>query len=170
VAGVLTATDAAALCRQLAEHRVGFWLIGGWGVDALLHRQTRPHKDLDVLVRLADLGPLRRLLDEHGFTRTLVWEESRWVEEPDGPWPTAFVATDPAGRALDVHLVDVQEDGRVVQLYDAPWPLPRSLDGTGTIDGTDVPCVSVPAQRALHTGYELPDGHRQDLDLLRDLT
>ena len=166
---MLPAADAAALCRQLAEHGVRFWLIGGWGVDALLHRQTRPHKDLDVLVRLADLPALRRLLDGHGFTRTLVWEENRWVEEPDGPWPTAFVATDPGGRGLDVHLVDVQGDGRVVQLYDAPWPLPDSLDGTGTIDGTVVPCVSVQAQRALHTGYELPDGHRQDLALLHGL-
>ena len=64
VAGMLSAADAAALCRQLEEHGVGFWLIGGWGVDALLHRQTRPHKDLDVLVRLADLPALRRLLDE----------------------------------------------------------------------------------------------------------
>ena len=166
---MLSATDAAALCRQLEEHGVGFWLIGGWGVDALLHRQTRPHKDLDVLVRLPDLRALRRLLDEHGFTRTLVWEESRWVEEADGPWPTAFVATDPAGRALDVHLVDVGADGRLVQLYDAPWPLTGSLDGTGTIAGAAVPCVSAQTQRALHTGYALPDGHRQDLELLRDL-
>ena len=108
---MLPAADAAALCRQLEEHGVRFWLIGGWGVDALLHRQTRPHKDLDVLVRLADLRALRRLLDGHGFTRTLVWEENRWVEEADGPWPTAFVATDPAGRALDVHLVDVGGTG-----------------------------------------------------------
>ena len=46
----------------------------------------------------------------------------------------------------------------MVQLYDAPWPLPDSLDGIGTIDGTVVPCVSVQAQRALHTGYELPTG------------
>ena len=101
---MLSAPDAAALCRGLEEHGVGFWLIGGWGVDALLHRQTRPHKDLDVLVRLADLGPLRR------------------------------------------------------------W-----LDGTGTIDGSVVPCVSVRVQRALHTGYDLPDGHRADLELLRGL-
>jgi lincosamide nucleotidyltransferase A/C/D/E len=166
---MLSAADAAALCRRLEEQSVGFWLIGGWGVDALLHRQTRLHKDLDVLVRLSDLPALRRVLDEDAFTRTLVWEENRWVEQPDGPWPTAFVESDPSGRALDVHLVDVRED-RVVQLYDAPWPLPACLDGTGTIDGTPVPCVSVQAQRALHTGYELPAEHRSDLELLSDLS
>src|SRR5438477_4113231 len=25
-----------------------FWLEGGWGVDALVGRQTRPHRDLDI--------------------------------------------------------------------------------------------------------------------------
>jgi lincosamide nucleotidyltransferase A/C/D/E len=121
------------------------------------------------MLSATDAVALCRQLEEHGFTRTLVWEESRWVEEPDGPWPAAFVATDPAGRALDVHLVDVGADGGLVQLYDAPWPLIGSLDGTGTIAGAAVPCVSAQAQRALHTGYDLPVGHRQDLELLRDL-
>jgi polyisoprenoid-binding protein YceI len=33
-----------------ALHRVGcrFWVEGGWGVDALVGRQTRPHRDLDI--------------------------------------------------------------------------------------------------------------------------
>ena len=25
-----------------------FWLEGGWGVDALVGRQTRPHRDVDI--------------------------------------------------------------------------------------------------------------------------
>ena len=31
------------------------WLAGGWGVDALAGRQTRAHRDLDLLV---EAGPL----------------------------------------------------------------------------------------------------------------
>ena len=38
--------------------------MGGWGVDALLHRETRPHKDLDLLVALGDLPTLWKLLEE----------------------------------------------------------------------------------------------------------
>jgi lincosamide nucleotidyltransferase A/C/D/E len=49
--------------------------MGGWGVDALLGRQTRPHKDLDVLVPVDDLADLERVLGRHDFTRTLIWEE-----------------------------------------------------------------------------------------------
>lgn len=26
------------------------WLDGGWGVDALLGRQTRPHDDMDIVI------------------------------------------------------------------------------------------------------------------------
>lgn len=45
----------------LLEQGVQIWLDGGWGIDALLQQQTRPHKDLDVLVQLADLGKMTAL-------------------------------------------------------------------------------------------------------------
>ncbi|MGH8515394.1 MAG: nucleotidyltransferase domain-containing protein [Gammaproteobacteria bacterium] len=31
-------------------------MVGGWGIDALLGAQTRPHKDLDLLIRLEDVA------------------------------------------------------------------------------------------------------------------
>ena len=52
---MLSAHAAVALCRLLEQHRIRFWVMGGWGVDALLHRETRPHIDLDILVVLGDL-------------------------------------------------------------------------------------------------------------------
>lgn len=47
---LLSWEDAAALYRALSDAGVSCWVVGGWGVDALLGRQSRPHKDLDVLV------------------------------------------------------------------------------------------------------------------------
>lgn len=141
--------------------------MGGWGVDALLHRETRPHKDLDILVLLGDLPKLRKLLDEHGFAQTVVWEESRWVEGEADRWPTAFVAADTQGRELDVHVIDIGPDGAIVQHYDHPWPFPDSIAGQGSIAGTAVTCVSRETQLAMHTGYTLPDGHQQDVALLQ---
>ena len=43
--------DVVALLRLLAEHRIDVWVDGGWGVDALLGEQTRPHSDVDIAVR-----------------------------------------------------------------------------------------------------------------------
>lgn len=34
------------------------WLDGGWAVDAVLGEQTRPHKDVDIILRVADLPRL----------------------------------------------------------------------------------------------------------------
>jgi len=39
-----------AFCRRLRALGIEIWLDGGWGVDALLGEQTRPHEDLDIVV------------------------------------------------------------------------------------------------------------------------
>lgn len=167
---MLSAHDALALCQLLEQHGIRFWVMGGWGVDALLHRETRPHKDLDLLVALGDLLRLWQVLDAHDFTLHHVWEENCWVTGDDGEgtrWPTAFVAADAQGRELDVHVIDVGPDGAIIQPYSKPWPFPDAITGQGSIAGTAVTCVSLETQLAMHTGYPLPDGHRRDLELLQ---
>jgi len=54
--------DAAELYSLLVDQGVGLWVDGGWGVDALLGEQTRPHKDLDIFVRLDDLATMIQVL------------------------------------------------------------------------------------------------------------
>jgi lincosamide nucleotidyltransferase A/C/D/E len=164
---MLSAHEAVALCQLLAQRSIRFWVMGGWGVDALLHRETRPHKDLDLLVALDDLPPLWKLLDEHGFTLQYVWEENRWVDTDAHRWPTAFVTPDTQGRELDVHVIDIGPDGAIMQLYDPPWAFPDSITGEGSIAGAAVTCVSKETQLAMHTDYALPEGQRRDLELLR---
>lgn len=164
---MLPAEDAAALCNLLEQQGVRFWLMGGWGVDALLHRQTRPHKDLDALVLLDDLPALWNLLDAQGFTLRHVWEENRWLEEEPHRWPTAFVVADRDGRELDIHVISIEPNGVIVQRYDNPWPFPDDITGQGSIAGVTITCVSRETQLAMHTGYTLPDSQRRDLDLLQ---
>lgn len=164
---MLSAHDAVALCRLLEQHRIRFWVMGGWGVDALLHRETRPHKDLDLLVALGDLPLLWKVFDEHGFTLHYVWKENRWVDGEPDRWPTAFVAADEEGRALDVHVIDFGLDGAIIQHYNNLWPFPDAITGQGSIADTAVTCVSKEAQLAMHTGYPLPDGQLRDLKLLQ---
>jgi len=61
-AEVAVADDAVMTCQRLSEHGIAVWLTGGWGIDALLREQTRPHKDLDLLVLVDDVVRLRTLL------------------------------------------------------------------------------------------------------------
>lgn len=164
---MLSAHNAVALCRLLEQHRIRFWVMGGWGVDALLHRETRPHKDLDILVVLGNLPLLWKVLDEHSFTLQYVWEENRWVDGEPDRWPTAFVAADAQGRELDVHVIDFGLDGTLIQHYNNPWPFPYAISGQGSIADAAILCVSKETQLAMHTGYTLPDGQLQDLKLLK---
>src|SRR2546430_4116236 len=41
---------------RLDAGSVEWWIDGGWGVDALLRRETRLHSDLDFAVRAEDIG------------------------------------------------------------------------------------------------------------------
>jgi lincosamide nucleotidyltransferase A/C/D/E len=164
---MLLAHDAIALCQLLEQNNIRYWVMGGWGVDALLHHETRQHKDLDLLVALDDLPTLWKLLGDQGFTLQYTWEENCWVDRDADRWPTAFVMADTQGRELDVHVIDIGPDGAIMQLYDPPWAFPNSITGQGSIAGVPVTCVSRETQLAMHTGYTLPVGQLRDLELLQ---
>lgn len=163
----LTGEQAVELCAALEGVRVRYWLIGGWGVDALLGRETRSHKDLDILALIDDLPQLRQMFEDNGFGLSHVWEESRWTKDAGERWPTAFVAVDAIGREIDVHLIEIASDGSVLQHYDNPWSLPESFATSGTIGAMAVPCVSRAAQLKMHIGYAVPDEQQLDLDRLQ---
>ena len=44
---------------------VQLWVDGGWGIDALLERQTHSHKDFDAIVAFEDLPAPTRFLSVH---------------------------------------------------------------------------------------------------------
>lgn len=164
---MVSAHDAVVLCRMLDQYGVRYWVVGGWGVDALLHRETRPHKDLDLLVTVDTLPLLWQGFAEHGFTVQYVWEENRWLDEESERQPTAFVVADDQGREMDIHVIDVEPDGSLVQLYTHQWPFPESITDQGIIANATVPCVSKQTQLLMHTDYSLPDGQLRDLTRLQ---
>lgn len=167
--GVMTAAEVVQVVESLTAAGVRLWVMGGWGVDALLGGQTRDHHDLDVLVSAGDLPALDAWLRGEGFARAYEWEEDAPVVVDGRRWHTAFVEQHPDGRELDVHAV--RTEGATVSLATTdPWELPsRPLDATGRIAGRAVPCVTAEAQRAMHRGYELPEKHREDLRRLAAL-
>lgn len=46
----MSAADVVGFVKLLREYGIEPCLDGGWGVDALLGRQTRLHADLDIAV------------------------------------------------------------------------------------------------------------------------
>ena len=138
MSGAMSVEQAQAVYELLDRDGVGCWVMGGWGVDALLGQVTREHKDLDLLVRIIDLPRYADIVRQHGFQRKLEWSENQPIEVDGLHFDSAFVDAHSDGREIDVHVIDVDPRGVVTQFHTDPWPLPRNaLSGAGTLGGID---------------------------------
>ena len=177
----MRADEAVALYTLLTGQGVRVWVDGGWGIDALLGEQTRPHKDFDALVSLDDLSTLANVLANCGFTLKEIWGENCWIAHPVqvpvigrrelgiSAVATAFVVRDSARRELDIHVLTLNGRGYGIPAWNADITYsPDALAGQGVIAGTGVRCLSAPRQMATHTGYVLQAKDLQDLRLLHE--
>ena len=176
----MTAEDVVDLYSGLLARDVQVWVDGGWGIDALLGRQNRPHKDLDALVALEDLPALARFLVGRGFGLKEIWPENRWApcpellasigrRHPAVEVATAFVLGGDSGRELDFHVVRFDECGRGMPAWnsDLVFP-PEAFAGLGIVAGKRVRCLSAEMQMRTHTGYVPKESDVHDLRLLHD--
>jgi hypothetical protein len=91
-----------------------YWLFGGWAVDFHAGRVTRPHGDLDFLVRVADRERALRLLAEDGWTAVVYAhpQEGARLERDGQRDELTYVASAEdgqvynPGRAADLRLPD----------------------------------------------------------------
>jgi len=101
---MFSADEVVRIYALLEQNAFPTWLVGGWGIDALLGEHTRPHKDMDILVRLDDVARLRERLSREGFTLKLLWEENQSVPDGQGQMvETGFVLVEPGGLEIDIH-------------------------------------------------------------------
>ncbi|MEV6865550.1 hypothetical protein AB0M44_31675 [Streptosporangium subroseum] len=138
------------------------WIGGGWGIDALVGKATREHRDLDLMHRVEQEPLLIRTLEVAGF-----------VEQPDAlpGRPVRFVMADPSGHDLDLHPLLFNPDGSAVQHADTrggTFPYPADSFVVGVIGGVEVPCLSAAQQVYFHQGYDPGDRDRHDMARLRE--
>jgi lincosamide nucleotidyltransferase A/C/D/E len=146
---IMNASDVVEILSWLEQHGIDVWLNGGWGVDALLGRQTREHEDLDITISAADRTAYTAAMAAAGFRTYGVDNDFNWV------------LADARGRLVDVHLVDFTQttlNAAGVNMY-GPAGLPfevGSLEGRGTIGAKAVKCETAEVQLRGHTTYQ-PD-------------
>jgi len=155
----MSAEDAAALVDLLERAGVDVWLDGGWGVDALLGEQTRPHDDLDLVVPLAHVPTLEEALARRGYGLA------------GGGAPMSFELTDADGRQVDVHPVVFDDGGGGVYRLRTgeDWVYPaEGFAGNGTVAARPVRCLTPEVQVLCHAGYDLDEDDQRDLRALAD--
>jgi lincosamide nucleotidyltransferase A/C/D/E len=125
-----------SLCAAFQAAKLSFWVDGGWGVDALLGEQTRPHSDLDLAVERNDLAAFRQLLGSIGYAR------ADRPGDPDWNW----VLQHSYGQSVDLHGFVIDQLGNAIlgdpangNMYPA-----GALDGIGMLGGMLLRCVAAP--------------------------
>lgn len=162
-------TEVLRIVAAVSAEAGEVWIGGGWGVDALLGFQSRPHWDLDLVLdsfeaSLADVTAGLATVGYHCVSR-----------DRAGVWlPHRATFEDGHGRSVEVLGIDWS-------VLDAAWSLvvPSSVRASreaserktrcfarGELAGHEVPCLSRAAQLLFHSGYA---PREQDLRDVRHL-
>jgi lincosamide nucleotidyltransferase A/C/D/E len=156
----MTARNAALVLELLERGEIPTWVAGGWGVDALVGRESRPHGDLDLLISNGASARARECLGDAGFVVSL------------DATPTRFEMRNPELGVVDLHPIRFDAGGHPwLELPNgASWVYGRgALDARGTIASRSCRCLSAQEQLRLHEGYELREVDHADIRLLRSL-
>ncbi len=149
----MTAQDVIEIVNFLGQKDIHVVIDGGWGVDALLGKQTRMHRDLDVAVVHKDVPQIRTLLEAGGYHE---------VPRADS-WECNFVLGDDQGHLLDIHSCTFDAAGK--NIFGVTYPY-DSWKGTGSINGCPVNCIAPEWMVKFHTGYEPDENDYHDVKLL----
>lgn len=153
----MTASDVVAVLDLLIDADIGYWIAGGWGVDALIGSQSRPHRDLDLHVSLSDALAVQGLLLDAGY------------EVVNDQFPIRVEMARSSGQMVDLHPFHLDADGTARgQMTDGGcWIFDEeALSGAGKIAGRAVRCVSVDEQIHSHLEFEPREVDHADMALL----
>ena len=114
------------------------WVFGGWGIDALTGRQTRPHRDLDLMISHLDLDAALLALGGLGYRE--------WFRNPCDMRIGGFEVPGEVVVVRDASM-------RVVDLHPVALPDPHPSLASGTIAGQSVRCLSASQQIQTRSGH-----------------
>ncbi len=159
---MMTADDVIEVLDRFETAGVSAWLDGGWGVDALLGRQTRSHEDLDVAIDRRDLERAQEALGPLGF---------RHAADAQPGLPARYVMQDAIGRQIDIHSLAFDEAGNGLQDLGngafGRYPS-EGLVGSGKIMERPVRCLTPELQLRFHQGYQPNERDHHDMRLLAE--
>jgi lincosamide nucleotidyltransferase A/C/D/E len=156
----MEAKTVVNLYKELQNIGIKIWLDGGWGVDALLEKQTRNHQDLDIIVEKKNLLKLKQYLIDQGY--------QNFPRDDTQPWN--FVMKNNQKKLVDIHVIVFDEKGNGIygpKENDVYYPA-DALTAKGKINGVQVDCLTPEYQIKSHLGYELSTKDLDDVKALKE--
>jgi lincosamide nucleotidyltransferase A/C/D/E len=154
----MDATEVLRVLAVLDAAGVRAGLTGGWGIDALLRRQTRSHGDADLGVPAEAVDSAIDALVGIGYTVSIDQRPARLVLVSDeGKVDLHPIVWGPSGTGIQTGF-----DGETFE-----YP-PGSLDSAGSIAGQTVRCGTPSLQLTFHERYEPRDHDRADMAALAE--
>ncbi len=153
----MSAADVLTVCATVASTTTQWWITGGWGVDALLGRQTRRHRDLDLLV-----GDDPAVVE--GVSSALGGLGLGFLSErsvPESFAPRRVCLADASGHGVDLLPVNLAASPFIAtEGEEAPFT-------SGHIGGRLVPCVATTLHhRARDVPYRRRPSDTHDMRML----
>ena len=143
---VMQPSTVMSLCHTFEAAGLAFWVDGGWGVDALLGEQTRPHSDLDLAVHFADIALFHRALEPLGYRRLDRPEDRVWNP----------VLQHPTDGSVDLHgfVLDASGNGVLGEPSENAMYPAGALGGVGKLGDVAVRCIAAPFVLQFRNGFE----------------
>lgn len=151
---MVSENDAVEIINYAERHGISVFLDGGWGVDALLGRQTREHNDIDLFIEKDKGEEFIALLKQKGFQKI----------RKDYTTPAHTAWQDEGGRVVDLHLYESGENGTF--LFEGNSYPAETFSATGRIADREVRCIPPREQVLFHCGYEWDENDTRDVRLL----
>jgi lincosamide nucleotidyltransferase A/C/D/E len=125
---------------------IPIWIDGGWGIDALLEKQTRDHSDLDIVIEEENVNKSINLLKSKGF-KEIPKDDSR-------PWN--FVIGNNCYQ-IDYHVINFDKIGNGIYgpIDNGVYYPKYAFNSKGIILETEVDCISPKYQIESHQGYDI---------------
>jgi lincosamide nucleotidyltransferase A/C/D/E len=107
----MTSNDVIGFVKLINENGIDVYIDGGWGVDALLGKQTRTHSDLDIAVQHKDVPQIRALLEARNY-KDIPRDDTRDCN---------FVLGDDKGHLIDFHSYTFDSSGNITFGIEYPY-------------------------------------------------
>ena len=156
---IVTKENLREVLNLLDSMEMKYWIDGGWGVDILLGKQNREHRDIDVDFDGEFTKALLYKLKEIGYEIVVDWSPSR------------IELYHPELGYIDIHPLIINKDGsaRQADLQGGWYEFEEKWFSTAVFEGRVIPCISAKAQKLFHSGYELREVDKIDMKNLEKL-